>query len=481
MRIAIAFCLLLSPSVLAAQDESDTSPETSTAPAPADAEDETPAPEEKPEPKAKPKAEPEAKPKGESEPAANEPPATEEEAEEPEAMPEAVATPEAEAVPDAAAIPDDEPMTLCPRGLPCVENGDLAAWPRARLRMGYDLVYPDPDVLFVGHNDGFFLDQARVGLGATYAGRFYALVVLELASVLPGGKANNPVQPLTGAARDAYLLWQPSEFFQLSVGQQRVPFDIEGQVAAARLVFTGRSVASAGVRAGRGYEVAGLSPDRQLGVVIGSPRADLGSLALDYRLALTNGAPVNQLGNDNKLPALYGRFGVAFGDWVGGGLAASWNPRTEGEVPNLFTETHLGLAGDVQLNVFGIDVLTQGIFRRVQFDTAFDDAADPNAADHAVGVTTWAVLRDPFGLPMFGFAPGYRFSFLDPSFSDPDDQLIEHTFAVRYQPPTPLPITFLLDATLLFEPAELELDPALRDGARYLDNHRVTAMVQFDL
>jgi hypothetical protein len=374
-----------------------------------------------------------------------------------------------------------EPQTLCPRGLPCMENGDLAAWPRARLRVGYDFVQPDPDVLFVGQNDGFFLDQARIGLGATYAGRFYALLTLELASVLPGGEANDPQQPIVGAARDAYLLWRPNEFFQLSLGQQRMPFDVEGQVSSARLVFTGRSVASGGVRAGRGYEVAGLSPDRQLGIVLGSPRTETDFGTYDARLAITNGTDLNQLGNDNKLPAVYGRFGASLGDWIGAGIAGSWNPQTNGEIPNLFTETHLGFTGDVQFNVFGIDLLAQGIFRRIQFDTAFDDAADPNAADHSVGVTGWIVLDEPFGLPFFGFKPGYRFSYLDPFFSDVDDQLIEHTFALRYDPPTPLPMTFLLDATLLFEPAELELDPALRDSARYLDNHRVTAMVQFDL
>jgi len=478
VRIAAACCLLLSSSALATQDGTGSATESpaaeSPAAEPAAAAAETSSSEETtPEAEAAPA---EAKPEAEPEAAAEAEATSDEEVEpEAEAEPEAVA----EALPMAPAKADDE--TLCPRGLPCVESGDIAAWPRARLRMGYDLVYPDPDVLFVGHNDGFFLDQARVGLGATYGGRFYALIMLELASVLPGGKANDPVQPLTGAARDAYLLWQPFDFFQLSLGQQRVPFDIEGQVSTARLVFTGRSVASAGVRAGRGYEVSGLSPDRELGIVVGSPHAEFGSLALDYRVALTNGAVQNQLGNDNKLPALYGRLGVSFSDWIGGGMAASWNPRTEGEVPNLFTETHLGLAGDVQLNVFGIDMLAQGIFRRIQFDTAFDDAADPNAADHAVGVTTWFVLRDPFGLPMFGLTPGYRFSYLDPFLSDPDDQLMEHTFAVRYDPPTPLPMSFLLDATLLFEPAELELDPALRDGARYLDNHRVTAIVQFDL
>lgn len=383
------------------------------------------------------------------------------------------------AAPPVDAPIDGEGAALCPPDVPCVEAADFAFWPSLRLRVGYELVQPDADVLFVGHNDGFFLDQARAGFETTYKGRFYARLVLELASVAPGVAKNEPVRPLLGAARDAYLAWVPSDYFFVSLGQQFMPFDYEGQLTRAALNFTSRSIATNGVRAGRGFELEGLSPDRQLGAVLGAKKAPLGPVNLDYRFAVSNGNDRNQLGNDNKLPAVVARLGASFGDYVGIGVAGLLNPRTTGRLPNQFTETHAALAGDFRLDVFGIDVLAQAIYRRVSFDDAFLDPGDPNAADQAFGATAWIVLDEPFGLPMFGFKPGYRFSYYDPSFSDPHDQLMENTLSIRYDPPTPLRVAFILEGTLLTEHAEL--DEGLRESPRYLDNNRVVALVQFEL
>lgn len=406
------------------------------------------------------------------------PPASAEAAAAPPPTP-APAAPVAEsaaAPPEAATEPAAGP---CPPSVPCLESADFAFWPSLRLRAGYELVQPDDDVLFVGHNDGFFLDQARVGFESSYRGRFFARLVLDMASVAPGARKNDPVQPLLGAARDAYVAWVPSDYFFVAVGQQFMPFDYEGQVSRGELNFTTRSVAIDGVRAGRGFEVDGLGPDRQVGVVLGAKKAPIGPVNLDYRLAVTNGNDKNHRGNDNKLPALFTRLGASLGDWIGLGVAAQLNPRTTGALPNQFTETHTLLAADVRLDVFGIDVLAQGVWRRVSFDDAFLDPLDPNAADQSAGLTGWIVLDEPFGLPMFGFKPGYRFSYYDPFFSDPHDQLMENTISLRYDPPTPLRLSFFLEGTLLTEHAELDED--LRASPRYLDNNRVVALVQFEL
>jgi hypothetical protein len=383
-------------------------------------------------------------------------------------------------VPDLVpANPASPGRSLCRPDVPCMENGPFALWPSMRLRAGYEYIQPDPNVLFVGRNDGFLLDQARVGFETTYKRRFQARLVVELADLLPGGKLNDPVRPLVGAAQDAYLAWTPSEYFFASLGQQFMPFDYESQVTRALFNFTGRSVASGGLRAGRGFEVEGLSPQRQMGLVVGATRATVGPAWLDYRLALSNGNGRNMVGNDNKMPALFARFGGGLGEWLGVGLATQVNPRTTGELPNLFTETHYLGAADLRINAFGIDVLAQAIVRRIAFDSAFLDPTDPSAADHSVGMTAWIVLDEPFGLPSFGFKPGYRFSYYDPFFSDPDDQIMEHTFSIRYDPPTPLPLAFIIDATLLFENAELNTE--LRQSGRYLENNRVVALLQFDL
>jgi hypothetical protein len=155
----------------------------------------------------------------------------------------------------APADPASPGRPLCRPDVPCVQGGPFALWPSMRLRAGYEYIQPDPNVLFVGRNDGFLLDQARVGFETTYKRRFHARLVVELADLLPGGKPNDPVRPLVGAAQDAYLAWTPSEYFFASLGQQFMPFDYESQVTRALFNFTGRSVASGGLRAGRGFEL----------------------------------------------------------------------------------------------------------------------------------------------------------------------------------------------------------------------------------
>lgn len=416
-----------------------------------------------------------------AEPAADATPAPEAAPKAPLAAPEepspAPTEPAEAAEPPAPAEPAAEAASLCPQDVPCLAAGDLAAWPKLRLRAGYAFVQADDKVLFVGHNDGFFLEHARLGLEASYRGTFRVRLVLDATSVL-SGHANDPVRPVLAAARDAYVEWRPSDYFFVRAGQSFVPFLVEGDMSTAELNFTARSVAADGVRVGQGYYEPGLSPDRQLGVMLGASEAPLGPVHLDYRLAITNGNGKNHLGNDNKLPAVFGRLGAGFEDYVKAGFSLQYNPRSVGQLPNLYDETDVALAGDVRLKVFGVDVLGQAVWKMTSFDTVFPEG-DPARTDNGLGVTTWIVLDEPFGLPTFGVKPGYRFSYYDPRSSSPEDQLFEHTFGLRYDPPTPIPMAFIVDVTLLFESAQL--NDQLADSQRYLDNHRAVALVQFDL
>ncbi|MFZ9887683.1 MAG: hypothetical protein ACO3JL_09285 [Myxococcota bacterium] len=364
----------------------------------------------------------------------------------------------------------------CPEDKPCLDDAGFALWPSVRLRGLYEYIQPDPNVLFVGHNDGFLLDQARLGVNVGYKGRFLVRLVADLSTLLPGGLHNEPAQPLVAAARDAYVAWTPSPWFFVAVGQQFMPLVYEGQVTRGELNFTSRSIVGDGVRAGRGFETPGLAPGRQVGVVLGARRAPVGPVTLDYRLGLTNGNAQNLFGNDNKLPAIIGRVGADYGGLFGIGLAGQYNPRTEGELPNLFTETHSEAAADVRADVFGVELLLQGIYRHISFDDVFLNAADPNASDTSLGVVSWIVLDHPFGLPTFGCKPAYRFSYYDPSASDVDDALMEHTVAVRYDPPTALPLAFFVEGTLLLEQGEFS-----GAAGRALENNRLVAMLQFDL
>ena len=367
---------------------------------------------------------------------------------------------------------------LCDDRRPCIEAQNIAIWPRMRMRAGFNFVQPDANISYIGANDGFFLEQARFGLETQYRDLFRLRLMLDATSSLPGGAPNEALRPLVGALRDAYIEWTPSAYFSVRAGQSLLPFMAEGAVSRVRLNFAARSVAADGVRAGQGFAEEGLAPGREVGLILGAERAPIGPAFAQYMVAIVNGNGRNRSVNDNKLPAVLARFGGGFKDAFAAGIGAQYNPRSVGELPNLYRETDLEVAGDVRVKMMGIDLLGQAAWRSTSFDTVFPEN-DPSKTDNALGVTGWIVLDDPFGIPTFGCKPGYRFSYYDPRSSSTDDQLFEHSIALRYDPPGDIPVTFLLDATLLFESAQG--DAGLENSSRQLDNHRVTALMQFDL
>jgi len=356
----------------------------------------------------------------------------------------------------------------------CIANEHFALWPRLRLRAGYELVQPDGQVLTVGQNDGFFLDQNRIGVDGVFKDDLRFRFIIDVVSLLPARSPNDPVQPFSAAVRDAWVAWMPSDWFYLSAGQQFMPGDLEGTTTVAALPFTRRSVATSGVRAGHGFAVDGLSPARQPGLVLGSTdQARLGNVALQYTLGIGNGNGQNILGNDNKLPAAYARLGGGYVDDAGTeirlGLGGRYNPRTVGTLPNLFSETETLAFVDLDVRIQGIQVAAQAIYKDVAFDTLVPDFA----GESGLGATAWLTVDRPFGVDIFGLRPAYRFSYFDPSSSFADDQLIENTLAVRWDVPAEgLPLSLIVDGTLLTEFGE---------GVRDLDNARLSAILQLEL
>jgi hypothetical protein len=209
-----------------------------------------------------------------------------------------------------------------------------------------------------------------------------------------------------------------------------------------------------------------------MGLVVGSTDARIGSFAVEYAAAISNGNGQNILGNDNKLPAAYARVGAGWVDddvEVRLGLGGRYNPRTVGTLPNLFTETDAVGFADLSARAFGVVLAAQAIARSTTFDTVLPDGSP---GDTGLGATAWLQLDRPFGLDLYGVKPAYRFSWYDPSSVFPDDQLLENTVGVRWDPPVAdLPLALFVDGTLLTEFGE---------GVRDLDNARLTALVQFD-
>jgi hypothetical protein len=355
----------------------------------------------------------------------------------------------------------------------CWKSDQFAIWPRLRLRNGYEYMQPDGQLLTVGQNDGFFLDQNRIGIDGAWRDDVRFRLIVEVASTLPGGAPQEPAPLLGAAVRDAWVAWLPSEWFYVSAGQQFMPTDVEGNSTIANLPFARRSVATSGVRAGLGFAVPGLSPPRQLGIVLGSTEnARFGDVVVEYQFAASNGNGQNVGGNDNKLPAGYGRVGVGYagGDLdIRVGLGGRINPRTTGTLPNLFTETDAVGFGDLQVRAMGIVVVAQGIYRQTAFDTLLPGGGP---TDTGLGGTAWLQLDNPFGLDLHGIKPAYRISYYDVSSAFPDDQLLENTLGLRWDAPIDgLPLALFVDGTLLTE---------LGEGVRDLDNARVTGLVQFD-
>ena len=358
----------------------------------------------------------------------------------------------------------------CPAHTVCVHNDVVAVWPRFRLRAGYENVQADRALINVGQNDGFFLNQARLGIEGVYLDFLRFRLVFDAVSFAGSGNgatATHPVETILGAARDAYVAWTPSPFFRATLGQQFMPTDAEGSMTIAANNFARRSIAVSGVLPGHGVAVQGLSPSRQIGLVVGSDDdANIGSLHIDYALAVSNGNGQNVLGNDNKLPAVYARVGVGFEELVRLGGGASWNPRTVGAAPNLFDESDGTVFGDLRVRGFGVDLLGQVIWRKTSFDTVVPFATrTASASQDALGVTAWIVLDEPLGFDLLGIKPGYRFSYYDPSNAFPDDQLFENSISLRWDAPIEIPVSLIADYTFLTETGA---------GVRDLDNNRFT-------
>lgn len=373
----------------------------------------------------------------------------------------------------------------CPKDtLLCWQTGNAAAsvavWPKLRVRPGFEYVDADPQIAYIGENDGFFLDSARLGVEGNVSDLVRFKLTLDAASLLPVGGPNQPVTPIAAAARDAYVAWTPSRWFMLQAGQQNMPSDYEGGDVDAVIPFTRRSALASGVRPGHGNAVQGLSPQRQVGVVIGSTDdARLGDIPLEYRLGIANGNGLNTFGNDNGIPAAYLRLGSGFADLVRVGFGGRFNPRTVGTLPNLYTETDAVGFVDAALTIAGLEFVVEGIGRQTALTTFIPDPANPAGQESGWGAATWLGytlgLGDMFGAKIDA-KPAVRVALYDPSSAFPTDQLLESTVGLRLDGDRKvMPLSFLIDYTFLTELGD-DATPA-----RDLANNRFTALFQIEL
>jgi len=324
----------------------------------------------------------------------------------------ALAQPAEPAVPAPAATP------LPPRGEPAPSSEPRFTWqPFGFLRAQYIAVQDDPNVAFVGRDDGFELQSARIGVRGELDRRV-AFVVAFDGAVDERLQANAPQGKLRVGLRDAFAdvslagpLVARGGFFEAVVDPQALVGDTVRELVDL-------PIESRGMRATEGYQASGLPPGRSLGAAIRlDPGAPESGVALGFELAVQNGADEFSSNNDNDKPAVSASLIARVPQgWLL--LAGRYNPRTVGDLP--FRQDENDLQGSAGLRLaLGPVVVDGGVL--VQ-RTTFPTTGGPD--ERAFGGHAQAMVSVPAGLP---FAIGYRFGILDPSSLITADRVMEHT------------------------------------------------------
>lgn len=330
--------------------------------------------------------------------------------------------------------------------------------PFGYLRAGYDYTMEDPRFDFIGRNNGFVLDAARLGLD----GRIHASSLLDFAfrTSIEGAAdvltaPNTPQGTLSVRLRDAFGRWSPSDWFGIQVGQFKAPFQEEELRGNNNLAFASRAVGIQGVLPGRGIQTAGIQLDRQVGVMLSPSKPIGGDFGVSYYFMLMNGAGSNQLLNDNNSIGLVGRSELNYLDYVRLGAALVHNERTVGNPPNQYDEQDFGLTADLAVNVVGLQVFGSVTRMRTVFPTVGTEAR-VQLAYHGQVAYRFDVTPD------FFLAPAYRYAHFHPWQEGGADgfgafALNYHTFGVRAGL-TKIPIQAWLNYTVAGEGSGRQLD-----------------------
>lgn len=355
-----------------------------------------------------------------------------------------------------AAIPDliqPSPPQPGPRQTSATSPWSLVVY--GYLRAGYDRTTPDERFEFVGRNNGFVLDSARVGVegrnrdhGVTFR------VSTEGASDVLSAP-NTPIGSLSVRLRDAFVRWDPIRWLGVQAGQYKAPFQEEELRGTPDLMFASRAVGVEGVPPARGFQTPGIQLDRQLGVMLSPAEPIGGDLGIAYYLMVMNGNGPNQLLDDNGRFGLVARSEIGWQKHVRLGAALFRNDRTVGAPPNLYHEEDLGLTGDLSIKLAGLEVFGAVTRARTVFPTV--------GASARVQLAFQGQAAYRVELPSLFFAPAYRYAYFHPwqegGATEGFDsfRLVYHTIGVRLGM-TALPIQAWLNYTIATEAEGRELD-----------------------
>jgi hypothetical protein len=315
----------------------------------------------------------------------------------------------------------------------------------------------DKDTDFVGQNDGFQMANARLGLEVT---KNHTRAVISVdGAVDRRDDLNTSKGTVEVRLRDAFAEWKPCTGFKATAGQFEVPFDAEELISTPDLVFVDQGVESRGVKGVEGFNLDGLSLDREVGLLLSSDPIYFmeDGIGLTYALAVTNGNSASHPLNDNESLSYTGRLEVLWAKMVTLGFAYNANKVTSGEAPDRLNETRSSIAADLQVNLFGAHLLGQFMQRTT---TPQDVDGEPDVV--AQGFHVQLAYDAPFGL-----TPGYRYAQFDPTadvqVEDPitaerldQDEIKVHTLGLSWAVPDE-PLTIKVNYHIILEDEAVKL------------------------
>ena len=315
----------------------------------------------------------------------------------------------------------DAPVEPVPEATP--EPGFVWA-PFGYLRMQYVAAQNDPNVAFVGRDDGFELQNARIGVRGKL-GQRAAFVVSIDGAVDERTQINVPEGKLRVGLRDAFadvFLGAGGSLFARA-GFFRTWVDPESLVPDTQRAFVDRPLESRGVRATEGYQTQGLTPGRSIGAAIRHDGEPEGSApGFGFEAAVQNGADEFASNNDNDKPAVSIAGIARFANASHVVAAARYNPRTVGDLPFRQDETDLEVSGGAVVNAGPIAFAAGAVFVRTSFPTTGGPVRNA-LGGHGQIMVNVGNETIPIGL-------GYRFCIFDPSSLITTDRVMEHTAGV---------------------------------------------------
>ncbi len=324
--------------------------------------------------------------------------------------------------------------------------------PFGYVRMQYIAVQDDPNVAFVGRDDGFELQNARVGVRGTLGTRA-AFVVSFDGAVDERTQVNSPQGKLAVGLRDAYVDTVLSGKIVVRGGYWQTWVDPSALVPPTSREFVDDPLESRGMRATEGFQTPGLPPGRSMGAGFRlDPEVPSDGVRVGFELAAQNGADEFSSNNDNDALALSAAVIARFphDSWIV--AAGRWNPRTVGMLP--FRQDETDIQGTVGAHFAAGPVSVSGgvIVQRTTFETTGGPDQD------AYGAHGQLMIRIPASLPL---AIGYRFAVLDPSSLILTDRVMEHTAGA------------VLGVPSYRMRVQLQLVHVVEQAARELDNDRI--------